>query len=166
MSRTDVPRRIPRPKDHALIAARIRAGIQLAGRGPSPAELGAEAAARAAAHTETYANAAPRRPLNGHTADCPERDKGPVRRCRHCRAETLGQHRVNGVPVPASSVLSSSRVVSGAARNITTAAEPQVTPRARIAAPSTVDREPELRSCRGCCAPTTTDLCPKCENST
>jgi hypothetical protein len=174
VSTYDVPRRIPRPKDHALIAARIRAGIELGRRGPSPADLGAEVAARAAARAESFDNAPPRRPLNGHTADCPNRLDGRMRQCGLCRAEALGQHGtvVNGVIVPERSALASgSRVVSDPARNIAQgrdqrrhlAAVPDVHPdRPRHPEP---EREPELRSCRGCFAPTTAERCPKCEAS-
>jgi hypothetical protein len=74
-------------------------------RAQRAARLAEAAAHRAAEHAESFDNAAPRRPMHGHTADCPNRHQGPMRRCRFCRGEALGAVRVNGVPVDRPSVL-------------------------------------------------------------
>jgi hypothetical protein len=49
-------------------------------------------AAQARVHelAEGWEHAAPRLPRNGHRADCPDRTKGHIRRCRHCIADVIG----------------------------------------------------------------------------
>lgn len=126
----------------------------------------AAAVAQAWARAESFDNAAPRRPMNGHTADCPNRLDGRMRQCGLCRAEAIG-HRgtvINGVIVPERSALASGvHVVSDPARNI---AQPRDQRRHLAAVPDSVpNREPELRSCRGCFTPTDNPdrLCPACQ---
>jgi hypothetical protein len=110
--------------------------------------------AQAAAHAETYDNPPPRRAINGHTANCPNRLDGPMRRCGWCRAEALerGQRVVNGTVVPATSVLA-----GGRPRRACVAVPPPALEPAR-------PRQAELRSCLGCCSPTDhpSRHCPSC----
>lgn len=85
-------------------------------RAQRAAELAQEAIARAARHAEDWGStAAPRRPRNGHTADCPRqmdpRFRG-VGRCGLCWAESNGQVPSSLVPkeeVPQVSELRSCR---------------------------------------------------------
>lgn len=76
-------------------------------RAQRAADLARTAVERAAARSDSYANAAPRRPLHGHTASCPNRLAGRMRRCGLCRAETLERAAtvVNGVVLDGPSVL-------------------------------------------------------------
>lgn len=105
----------------------------------TPAELAAEATARAEAHADAWGdNAAPRRPKLGHTADCPDNGR-PMRRCGLCRAEALEAHGTR----PAAGVV-----------------------QALIASHPDRPRHPvpEEHACPRCYRPTTSpDLCDRCQ---
>lgn len=112
------------------------------------------AIARAEQRADSYDNAAPRRPINGHTADCPNREQGPMRRCAWCRAETLerGRQRINGQLVPDRSVL---------------AIDQRPASNAQPGSPACV--RVELRQCTtdGCYRPTDhpTGTCERCQEA-
>lgn len=119
--------------------------------------LAAAAVQRTADHADSYDNAPPRRPMHGHTADCPQRHHGPLRRCRFCRAEALEHHRVNGTPITQPSVL------TGDARTAPPRRDPIRQPPPSPPRPA----QPELRACRGdrCARPTDhpSRLCDRCQ---
>jgi hypothetical protein len=102
------------------------------------AEHAHAAVQRAGQHADSFDNAPPRRPLHGHTADCPNRLHGPARRCGPCRAEALGHDNP----------LRRSQALWG------TPTHPEV-PTPPRTAPSDHHEAP-LAACRRCYAPTTT----------
>lgn len=109
----------------------------------TPAELAAEATARASAHLEAWGDSAPpRRPRLGHTADCPDNARPMPRsgRCRHCRAEALEAHGTR----PAAGVVPA---LLGSHPDRPRHPEPAV----------------QERACSRCYRPTTTDLCDRCQ---
>jgi hypothetical protein len=63
------------------------------------AQAAATARTRAAELADGWDHAAPRRPLNGHRADCPDRLTGPARHCRHCRADIIGAEPTPQIPL-------------------------------------------------------------------
>jgi hypothetical protein len=75
-------------------------------------------------------HAPPRRPRNGHRADCPDQHLGHIRRCRHCIADVIGREP----------------------RDVKAIHELNE-PRDFISAP--VNTGPELRQCPRCYSPTT-----------
>lgn len=117
------------------------------------AELAATAVARALAHAEDWGTtAAPRRPLNGHSGDCPNRLDGRMRRCSLCRAELIARDArvINGVVVSAESVL------APASSQVPKEEVPQV--RAVNECPNNISapvKPGELRACVRCFYPTT-----------
>lgn len=122
-------------------------------RAQRAAELAAAAVARAAAHAESYDSAPPRRPMNGHSGDCPNRYDGRMRRCSLCRAELLARDArvINGVVVPEASVLTGNGQRRLENRRDSTPGN--------MPSPSTVDAgqrvDLELRACLRCFYPTT-----------
>jgi hypothetical protein len=123
--------------------------VSLHTRRRTPAELAAEAAARASAHAEDWGTCAPpRRPRQGHTADCPDNGRPMPRsgRCRFCRAEAL--EAVGRRPL------------AGVVRALIDS-HPD---RPRHPAPEP-DPAPEERACVRCYAPTVhpSGLCGRCQ---